>query len=49
MRAADLSDLWWRTAVIYCLDAETFQDSGGDGVGDFQGLSERVEYLAELG
>ncbi|VXC28871.1 Trehalose synthase/amylase TreS [Microbacterium sp. 8M] len=49
MRAADLSDLWWRTAVIYCLDAETFQDSDGDGIGDFQGLSERVEYLAELG
>jgi len=49
MRAADLSDLWWRSAVIYCLDVETFQDSDGDGIGDFQGLTQRVEYLAELG
>ncbi|MBO0981249.1 alpha-amylase family protein [Microbacterium sp. SD291] len=49
MRPADTSDLWWRTAVIYCLDIETFQDSDGDGVGDLEGLANRIEYLAELG
>ncbi|HWS49505.1 MAG TPA: alpha-amylase family protein [Microbacterium sp.] len=49
MRPADTSDLWWRTAVIYCLDIETFQDSDGDGVGDFEGLSTRIDYLADMG
>jgi len=49
MRPADTSDLWWRTAIIYCLDVETFQDSDGDGVGDLDGLAERIDYLANLG
>jgi trehalose synthase len=43
------SDLWWKNAVIYCLDVELFQDGNGDGVGDFPGLTDRVEYLAGLG
>ncbi len=46
---ARTSDLWWKNAVIYCLDVETFQDSDGDGIGDFVGLTERVDYLAGLG
>ena len=29
------SDLWWKNAVIYCLDVETFLDGDGDGTGDF--------------
>ena len=33
MRITDTSDLWWKTAVIYCLDVEKFVDSDGDGVG----------------
>jgi trehalose synthase len=45
----DRSDLWWRTAVLYCLDIETFQDSDGDGIGDIPGLIRRIDYLAELG
>ncbi|MFD5226407.1 alpha-amylase family protein [Microbacterium sp. NPDC058342] len=49
MNPADTSDLWWRTAVIYCLDVETFQDSDGDGYGDFAGLSARIDDLAALG
>ena len=43
------SDLWWKNAVVYCLDVETFQDSDGDGVGDFRGLTERIDHLAGLG
>lgn len=45
----DAADLWWRHAVFYCLDIETFQDSDGDGVGDIPGLISRVPYLADLG
>src|SRR3954451_595942 len=43
------SDLWWKDAIVYCLDVETFLDWNGDGVGDFHGLTERVDYLAGLG
>ncbi|MGK3951542.1 alpha-amylase family protein [Microbacterium sp. I2] len=49
MRITDTSDLWWKSAVIYCLDVETFLDSNGDGIGDLQGLAARIDYLAQLG
>ncbi len=41
--------LWFKDAVIYQLHVKTFQDSDGDGVGDFGGLIQRLDYLAELG
>jgi maltose alpha-D-glucosyltransferase/alpha-amylase len=44
-----INDLWYKNAVIYCLSVETFMDSNGDGVGDFQGLQRRLDYLAGLG
>ena len=43
------SDLWWKNAVIYCLDVELFADGDGDEVGDFPGPTERIDYLAGLG
>jgi len=49
MRTGVTSDLWWKNAVIYGVDVKTFQDSDGDGIGDFDGLGERLDYLAELG
>ena len=49
MRITDTSDLWWKTAVVYCLDVQTFMDWNDDGMGDFAGLAERLDYLAELG
>ena len=49
MRATQTGDLWWKTAVVYCLDVQTFYDSNGDGIGDFAGLSERLDHLVELG
>ncbi len=49
MRISDTSDLWWKNAVIYCLDIETYFDANDDGIGDFAGLAERIDYLAELG
>ncbi|HEV8163696.1 MAG TPA: alpha-amylase family protein, partial [Actinomycetota bacterium] len=42
-------DLWWKNAVIYCIDVELFADGDGDGVGDFAGLIDKVDYLAGLG
>ena len=49
MRITDTSDLWWKNAVVYCLDVETFMDWDGDGTGDLQGLCQRIDHLAELG
>jgi glycosidase len=49
MRLTRTSDLWWRNAVIYCLDVETYQDSNGDGHGDFHGLIQRIDHLHRLG
>jgi trehalose synthase len=49
MRRAPTSDLWWKNAVIYCLDVETFFDADGDGCGDVGGLIERIDHVAQLG
>jgi maltose alpha-D-glucosyltransferase/alpha-amylase len=49
MRPGDTSDLWWKNAVIYCLDVETFRDADGDGCGDLAGLIERIDHVAGLG
>jgi trehalose synthase len=49
MKITDTSDLWWKSAVIYCLDVETFMDWDGDGSGDLAGLAHRLDYLNELG
>jgi maltose alpha-D-glucosyltransferase / alpha-amylase len=44
-----IHDLWYKNAIVYCLNVETFLDSNGDGVGDFVGLTDRLAYLAGLG
>jgi maltose alpha-D-glucosyltransferase/alpha-amylase len=44
-----MGERWYTESVIYCLDVETFQDSNGDGIGDFQGLISRLDYLTRLG
>ena len=43
----DLS--WWKHAVIYQIYPRSFQDSNGDGIGDLNGIRDRLDYLAELG
>jgi trehalose synthase len=48
-RAVATADLWWKNAIVYCLDVETFMDSNGDGIGDFAGVTDRIDYLAGLG
>src|SRR4051812_9646753 len=44
-----ISDLWYKNAIVYCVAVETFMDTNGDGVGDFQGLMRRLDYLHGLG
>ena len=41
--------LWYKDAIIYELHVKTFQDSTGDGMGDFRGLIGKLDYLQELG
>jgi trehalose synthase len=44
-----LSDLWWKNAVVYCLDVDSFLDTNGDGTGDLAGVYAQLDYLAGLG
>ncbi len=46
---SDVDPLWYKDAIIYQLHVRAFQDSLGDGVGDFRGLKQRLDYLADLG
>jgi maltose alpha-D-glucosyltransferase/alpha-amylase len=40
---------WYKDAIVYQLHVKAFYDSTGDGVGDFAGLGEKLDYIAELG
>jgi maltose alpha-D-glucosyltransferase/alpha-amylase len=40
---------WYKDAVIYELHVKAFYDANGDGIGDFRGLTEKLDYVAELG
>jgi len=44
-----VSERWYKEAVIYCIEVDSFQDSDGDGCGDLRGLIDRLDYLARLG
>jgi maltose alpha-D-glucosyltransferase/alpha-amylase len=41
--------LWYKDAIIYELHVKAFYDSNGDGIGDFNGLTEKLDYLQDLG
>jgi maltose alpha-D-glucosyltransferase/alpha-amylase len=41
--------LWYKDAVVYQVHVRTFQDSNADGIGDFPGLTQKLDYLQELG
>jgi maltose alpha-D-glucosyltransferase / alpha-amylase len=47
--AGDGDPLWYKDAVIYELRVSAFNDSDGDGIGDFRGLTQRLDYLHEIG
>jgi maltose alpha-D-glucosyltransferase/alpha-amylase len=44
-----INDLWYKNAIIYCLSVGTYMDANNDGIGDFQGLMRRLDYLHGLG
>ena len=48
-QAATESEPWWRDAVIYEIYPRSFQDSNGDGTGDLNGITQRLDYLQTLG
>ena len=47
--AAESGDVWWKHAVIYEIYPRSFQDSNGDGIGDLNGITSRLDYLKTLG
>ena len=44
-----INDLWYKNAILYSLSVATYMDANGDGVGDFQGLLRRLDYLHGMG
>ena len=44
-----IDNTWWKHAVIYEIYPRSFQDSNGDGIGDLNGITERLDYLQALG
>jgi maltose alpha-D-glucosyltransferase/alpha-amylase len=47
--ALEEDPLWYKDAILYELHVRAFRDSDGDGVGDFRGLIEKLDYLQDLG
>jgi maltose alpha-D-glucosyltransferase/alpha-amylase len=44
-----IKDLWYKNSIVYCLSVGTYMDANGDGIGDFQGLMRRLDYIDGLG
>jgi len=44
-----MQTFWYKNAIVYSLDVETFLDADGDGIGDFRGLTQRLDYLLGMG
>ena len=44
-----MEEKWWQRSVVYQIYPRSFQDSNGDGIGDLPGITDRLEYIRELG
>ncbi|MBC3787884.1 alpha-amylase family protein [Spirosoma utsteinense] len=44
-----IEELWYKNSLVYSVDVEVFKDSDKDGVGDFRGMSQQLDYLKKLG
>ena len=47
--ATDAGAAWWKSGVVYQIYPRSFQDTNGDGVGDLKGITQRLDYLRDLG
>ncbi len=43
-----MEELWHKQSIVYTIELQTFADSNGDGIGDFRGLSRKLDYLSGL-
>jgi oligo-1,6-glucosidase len=44
-----MTDLWWKSAVVYQIYPRSFADADGDGMGDLLGVIDHLDHLADLG
>ena len=44
-----VDELWYKDAIIYQLHVKSFFDADNDGIGDFVGLTEKLDYIRDLG
>lgn len=44
-----MKEIWWKEAVVYQIYTRSFKDTSGDGIGDLNGVAEKLDYLKELG
>ena len=45
---SEMQKNWWKEAVVYQIYPRSFMDSNGDGIGDLNGITSRLDYLKEL-